>query len=49
MVVGDETHILGSWLDQLFVRKCMSQEVNVTCNNFSTFFSDHDSVRVTIQ
>ena len=49
MVVNDATHISGSLLGQVFVGKYILREVGVTWNNFSTFFSYHDSVRVTFQ
>ena len=48
MLVNAATHIAGLLLDQVFVQKCIFQQVDVTNIVCSTFFSHHESVGVTI-
>ena len=49
MIVNDPTHISGSLLDHVYVKKTLSSDFYITCMVKNIYFSDHDAVRIVLE
>ena len=45
-LVVEPTHIAGSTLDHIYIKKTMKTYYNVQINTHHTFFSDHAAVKI---
>ena len=48
-ILEEPTHISGSLIDQVFIKKILQDQIDIHATIKNTHFSDHDAVKITLK
>ena len=49
LIVNKPTHILGSWIDHIYINKALMKEFFTKLTVENIYFSDHDTIGIVIE